>query len=371
MDFKKFAIWVVFVLAIADLIIFYQPICNWLIKIATFDRIISLSTLIITALAFFFARQAFVKQSESLNHQIQASKTQQEHNEKALKKQDDALLTQQTLGAWQIIGRKASGNSGKIEAIEFLAGQGKSLRGIDMSTEKHGGQVYLCGLNVSQPTLAEVDDFQWANFEEANLHAANFEGVNLCEANFKSTFLVEANFKDGFLLGANFQGSDLWYANFERSNLMKANFKDVSLRKINFHGACLQGTSFEGANLQETDFEGADLWLAIFKGAELTNTSFKNTKRFDESIFGKNFISDISIHHPNNFMDEDFLKKNFIDIEICPPKSPTESKFQFDFVFNDDETKKFEPEIDKDGEKTGRKKYFIHLVPKNLKNKID
>ena len=60
-----------------------------------------------------------------------------------------ALLEQQVLGSWQLLTSKAIGNSGKIEAIEFLATQGIPLVEIDMSAKTHGGEVFLSGLDVS------------------------------------------------------------------------------------------------------------------------------------------------------------------------------------------------------------------------------
>jgi uncharacterized protein YjbI with pentapeptide repeats len=279
-----------------------------LMKIATVDHGLGIATLIVTASAFFFAGLAFMVQRKSLNHQIQDSKTQQNHNEKA-------LLEQQTLGAWQVLANKSAGNSGKIEAIEFLAKQGKSLRGIDMSTKTHGGQVYLVGFDVSEKKLGKKADLVNAKFQGADLFNVNFEGAILLQTCFESAYLLHANFESVDMVGANFEGS----------NLVKAKFQDARLHAVKFEGAIFFDTCFENNNLSDQIFYGV--------------------KRFDDAVFKNNFI-----------FDEGLL-----------PEAPTESRLQFDFIFNEDGTKKSEPELDKDGKETGRTKYLIHLVDKKTK----
>lgn len=53
--------------------------------------------------------------------------------------QYESLQEQKVIGAWQILTTRASGDSGKKEAIEFLAKQGISLQGIDMSSKNQWG----------------------------------------------------------------------------------------------------------------------------------------------------------------------------------------------------------------------------------------
>ena len=284
MDFKRFGIWIVSFLMkqieeikklLNDKLIPILCLGNifvWsVIGQQSYGKVEDMPTFIITLIAFLAAAYAIWQQHTALKHQKEASQQQEKDNKKLLKHQKEAGIKQEIIGAWQVLANKAAGNSGKIEAIEFLAKQGKSLSGIDMSAKTNNGEVFLSRLNVSE-----------------------MENV---------TFAL-----------ANFSGADLNGANFGKSHLIH--------------------TKFEEAYLLETRFEGANL----------TQANFKNSRNFDKAIFGNNYtLSDIDNHLP---------------------KAPIESKLQFDFIFNEDGTKKSQPMLNKDGKKTKLTKYFIHLVPK-------
>ncbi len=265
MDFKRFGIWIVS-LAVLGILCWtlnhYSAISCWFEGVGGLD----LATFVITLAAFLAAAYAIWQQHK-------------------------AGIKQEIIGAWQVLANKASGNSGKIEAIEFLAKQGKSLRGIDMSEDTHKGRVYLQRLNVSKKELGKRVDLIGANFEEANLW------------------------------GAHFEGSDLSKAHFEGADLSKAHF--------------------EGTKLWNTDFERADLSKAHFEGAEyLENTMFKDSY----------IVSDNKESLPSTLESE---------------------RFKFDFILNDDGTKKSEPYIEKVGRAISATKYFIQLIEKEPKNEMD
>ena len=191
------------------------------------DKIeIELANFVITFFAFGAAIYAIYNQHQESK---QAGKNFQEQF--ALQK--EAALKQETIGAWQVLANKASGNSGKKEAIEFLASQGVPLCGIDMSSQTHGGPVYLAGL---------FKDFQ-GDRSKINLNDANFSGA--------------------ILNGTDFSEASLFGTNFSRAILFEANFSITSLYEANFSGAILFGTNFSGANLGR-----ANLGVANFSGAK-------------------------------------------------------------------------------------------------------
>jgi len=294
-------------------------------------------TFIITLLAFIAAGLAFRLQRKSLDAQIKSSKEQQIHNEKTLKNQDDALKIQQELGAWQTLGRKAPGNSGKIEAIQFLAKQGKALPEIDMSTETHGGQVYLRGLDVSEKTLGR----------KANLIRANFAGADLRRG------LFDANFAGAFLFDANFAGAFLWDAIFIGADLQGADFKGAGLMNCNFIGADLQGADFKGADLRGVCFQKAH-----FSGSPLTEAEFEEFSHLPFLQKGTSFEEATSIefaHFEGSYIT--VLGSMRMDLMSYLPKAP--NGYKFDFIYNDDGTIKSEPELYKDGKPTGSTKHFI------------
>ena len=134
---------------------------------------------------------------------------------KAFEDQKEANIKQEIIGAWQVLANRAAGNSGKKEAIEFLAKQKLSLNGINMSEEHNDGEVYLGGLDVSEKTLGHKADLWNAHFEGAYLIGAHFEGANLFRANFKDAALWNARFEGANLKEAHFKDATLWNARFE------------------------------------------------------------------------------------------------------------------------------------------------------------
>jgi|GEM_PF-5744302 len=123
--------------------------------------------------------------------------------------QYQSLQEQQILGAWQLITTKASGNSGKIQALEFLNSKGVPLVGVDLS------KAYLWSVNLNGANL------RGANFTGAALIRANFEGAVLKNTKFKGAVLFQSHFEYAFFTKANFSHTDLEGAHFD--NLLDLN----------------------------------------------------------------------------------------------------------------------------------------------------
>ena len=65
--------------------------------------------------------------------------------------------------AWSILTTKASGNSGKVSALEYLAARGTSLWGIDLGSGSDEPGVWLNEVKLPK------SDLQFANFSNARL----------------------------------------------------------------------------------------------------------------------------------------------------------------------------------------------------------
>ena len=198
-DSKRFWVWIVSLVGVGVLyrvLTNYSKVSCWFVGVGGLD----LLTFIITLAAFIAAAYAIWQQHK-------------------------AGVKQEIIGAWQVLANKAAGNSGKIEAIEFLAKQGKSLQGIDMSKDTHDGQVYLGWLNVSEKELGKWADLSLARFEGADLGYARFEGASLGSARFEGADLSLAHFEGAYLSRAHFEGANLLLARFEGANLFRANFE--------------------------------------------------------------------------------------------------------------------------------------------------
>ena len=218
--------------------------------------------------------------------------------------QKEATLKQEIIGAWQVLANKASGNSGKKEAIEFLASQGLSLCGIDMSKKTHGGKVYLADLFKDFEGDRSKIDLRNANFSGADLKGADFSKASLLRAKFPKAKLFDVNFSGAILRGADFSGADLMcsvsslknakfsrtdlsYAKFSRNDLMEVKFSRTDLSNAKFLGTCLFGAKFSETNLFMTDFSLADLWAgdSISRAKLLIKANFSKVKMFDDKSF--------------------------------------------------------------------------------------
>lgn len=139
----------------ADLPSFFYGIVslNWFV-----DNVVGILALLATVGAIFLAWRNLKK----IQEQIELQKQESEQNAIAR--------------AWEIVGRKARGNSGKIKALEFLNKKGIPLIGIDLSAETHGGSVWLQGVNLSGANLKK------AKLIGADLRYANLSGADLRQA---------------------------------------------------------------------------------------------------------------------------------------------------------------------------------------------
>ncbi|WP_273994023.1 pentapeptide repeat-containing protein [Vibrio parahaemolyticus] len=123
-----------------------------------------------------------------------------------------------TVAAWQLLTTKASGNSGKIEALEYLNKEEHDLRGIDLSVPiEYPMGVYLRG----------------AELPGVNFSRSNLTFVNLSEANLVDSYLYRVNLNNSSLSFANLTGSNLKKADLTCSTLTGANLKNANLYKTN------------------------------------------------------------------------------------------------------------------------------------------
>jgi len=109
-DSKRF--WFGFVVSVVFVVIFL--LSGWELLDCRKDQ----PTYFITLIAFLAAAYAIWKQHKDGIRQEERHKEALTQQDDLLKEQKEAGIKQEIVGAWQIIGRKAAGNSGKIEAIQ-------------------------------------------------------------------------------------------------------------------------------------------------------------------------------------------------------------------------------------------------------------
>ncbi|WP_186009045.1 pentapeptide repeat-containing protein [Roseibium alexandrii] len=126
--------------------------------------------------------------------------------------------------AWQLVTTQAPGNSGKVEALEYLNSEYGCpitwgvekwcwkkripLNGVDVSSVLNKGPVILYGLDLS--------------------------GAELENAKFDGAVLINADFTDADLEGASFVGTDLMVSTFENANIGGADFTCAHLSGVDF-----------------------------------------------------------------------------------------------------------------------------------------
>ena len=270
-----------------------------------------------------------------------AFRTQLEINkEEALAREQEAIAR-----SWELITRRASGNSGKVRALEYLASQGQVLSGIDLSCATMGGteldaegaetcarRTFLRGLNLSAHTHGEPVSLHNADLSGAELKDADLSGARLSRADLSGADLMgadlsgvllsdtdlsrawlwgvdlsgavlkDANLTGATLLGADLSGAELGGANLSHANLQDADFSGAELLGADLSGAWLWGTELSGENLRfanlsgarlwEADLSGADLWKADLSGVLLSDAVLRNA-HLSRAIFtgAQNFAS--------------------------------------------------------------------------------
>ncbi len=227
-----------------------------------------------------------------------------QEGKKARVEESQARKEERKIGYRTILTTPALGNSGKIEALEYLVKQGVSLTSIDLSCRAMHGEepdtdsddpkatkcerpVYLEGLDLSKNKLGESANLSSANLSDANLRSANLSdanlfkanlsGVKLRSANLSDANLRSANLSDAKLRSANLSGADLRSADLIDANLNRANLSDADLFKANLSDADLFKANLSDADLSRADLRGADLIDANLSDADFDDATFSDT----------------------------------------------------------------------------------------------
>ena len=196
-----------------------------------------------------------------------AFRTQLEINkEEALAREQEAIAR-----SWELVTRRASGNSGKVGALEYLASQGQVLNGIDLSCATMGGTerdaegtetcarpTFLNGLDLSARTHGKPVLLQNADLSGARLYVVNLSGADLSSADLSGASP----------LMADLSGADLGRADLSGAVLLMASLSGADLSLADLSGAFLSEADLSGANLSFADLSGAFLGRAIFTGAQ-------------------------------------------------------------------------------------------------------
>lgn len=238
--------------------------------------------------------------------------------------------------AWGLLSAHNSGNSGKVEALEYLNephplavpnprhwgipvgpvdANGtpedwvlvedfgpwrprSPLTGIDLSphapVQTYLEHVQLPGAQLFNANLSNTDlaganlygaSLIQAKLSGATLNCANVRSVLICadlrKANLTLAQLDQAQMQDVLLAGSNLQGANLTSANLLEADAHGANFDGAKLVNAQMVNANFTAASFRDADLRGADLLGANFTDAVLNGANLAGASLTGTDRIN------------------------------------------------------------------------------------------
>lgn len=153
----------------------------------------------------------------------------------------EARVEARTINAWTLLTTKATGNSGKISALEYLNAED----GLLCSTS---------GCTISLKKRAPLPALNLSGTEEAITHLS---GVKLPNALLQTSRLSFVNLTGADLSGANLRGVDLTRSILRGANLTNANLEGAIMHDVQLNGANLTGAILHYATIQQNQLIGA------------------------------------------------------------------------------------------------------------------
>ena len=228
------------------------------------------------------------------------------------------MIADREARAWTLLTREAPGNSGKVQAIEYLNQHSPlyipnpRIWGIPLGPKTDNvneapprewirlvsnfgpwkERTSLSGINVSCSLSEKIESqeqhcidygphFEGAYLAHADLALSRFIGAVLVDANFSYASLQAANFREAVLHSATLDGANMWladftYADITRATLIDANLDGSELRHATLDQADLTGANLDGANLSNSRMVGAILSDANLNKVDLSAADIAN-----------------------------------------------------------------------------------------------
>ncbi len=185
--------------------------------------------------------------------------------------------------AWQLLTTPASGNSGKVWALEYLYRNAVSLRGIDLSCETMGGgwhentltcdrPVDLRGLNLDSPAASDLlEDGRYA-ISKTGPRGTRISGtmgwLNGCLAKQQQPVLQDAAARGP---NARFEIVEPFAALRDYVRKAGVDLRNAKLSGVDFSGSHLTGANLDGADLRGSLFHEVNAQAASLRGILASN----------------------------------------------------------------------------------------------------
>lgn len=248
---------------------------------------------------------------------------------------DNMTLNRQAT-AWGLLTRDAPGNSGKIDALEYLnshhplavpnprrwglplgpqapddglpfpkdwvliANYGPfktrtPLSGIDLSRARDAATgrwleapTYLRGVDLSDGLVRAANfagaDLYRARFARADLSFADLSGTQLFRADFTKATLFRADLSKAILERTSFSLANMALARLEDARALQTDFTGANLEDARFAGAYLDRAKLVNATLVGADFARASLATADLRGADLAHAKLADALGLTQAL---------------------------------------------------------------------------------------
>ena len=178
--------------------------------------------------------------------------------------------------AWQLVTTPAPGNSGKVEALEYLNSEdgvicSEWLRGKLRWFHRNNKDTACLLLLKARTVLFGVD-----------LSRPELKTLDACLERKAGVFLQNIDLRRGLLQGADFSSASLFKADFRNAELNGANFSCAHLNHARLNDAVLVN-----ANLTYSILKNAELTGVRLRGADLSNADLSQSRGLEESELHK------------------------------------------------------------------------------------
>lgn len=208
---------------------------------------------------------------------------------------------QRGAAAWSQVANRATGNSGKGEAINTLFQRGEKLNGLLLDCESMGGAYvndplrrckgapYIDGLRLiasitpialdaGEPDLSEISlDPELCDSDRLDIIGSDFSGSTLANSAVYCAMMIDVAIKDAFFQNTTIANS--WMYNVDISGS----------QDFIFSGNRYDGLVAEGAVFNHTDFKNSHAAGINFTNAKFDSVNFQGLEGQDFNVSGAHF----------------------------------------------------------------------------------
>lgn len=168
--------------------------------------------------------------------------------------------------SWQTLSSNARGNSGKADALNFLAKACQDLRGMQLAPGSNDrGRMVDCKHRVFVPSLdlrgtrADNADLSCSDLDsgDADSGTARFDRASLNDTSWIRTKAERSSFRRASLIASDFRGARLGNADFIDAKLTETNFSYADLRGASFSAkSIVDGETVHNVTVHKADLRG-------------------------------------------------------------------------------------------------------------------